>query len=94
MFLLPDELDSRLPFGREWRRQLELKHLFPPKVRLGGRLTAYVADEIFSWERARIAGATDDQVKALVQRLVAARATAAAELLGSEAQKCATVETT
>ena len=91
MFFQTKQIDERLPFKREWRRVLEQKGLFPPRVSLGGNLKVYVCDEILAWERARIAGASDEQVRALILRLVAARAAAAADLLGTDAQKCATV---
>lgn len=48
---------------------------FPSPVKLGGpRAVGWPAHEIDAVVRARIAGATDDQIKALVARLHAQRA--------------------
>ncbi len=51
---------------------------FPSPVRLGNRSVAWVDHEINSWVQAKIAGQTDDELKALVASLVAARATSVA----------------
>lgn len=51
---------------------------FPSPVRLGNRSVAWVNHEINSWVQAKIAGKTDDELKALVASLVAARVTSVA----------------
>lgn len=50
-------------------------HTFPAPVRLGTRSVAWVDHEINSWVQAKIAGQTDDELKALVASLEAARQT-------------------
>ena len=51
--------------------------IFPSPVRLGTRSVAIVQvdHEISAWVQAKIAGKTDDELKALVASLVAARQT-------------------
>lgn len=68
-----DELDHRGPYKRERRRQLERKKLYPPRIVLNRRTNVWIRAEIEAWEKARAAGATDAQVRDLVQRMVAAR---------------------
>ena len=48
--------------------------LYTPPVRLGGNAVAWPAREVAALNAARIAGRPDDEIRALVQRLVAARA--------------------
>ena len=50
---------------------------FPAPIRLGNRSVAWVNHEINSWVQAKIAGQTDEELKALVASLVAARYTSA-----------------
>ena len=69
-----DELDRRGPYKRERRRQLELVELYPPRIVLNRRTNVWVRAEVEAWERARAAGATDDQVRELVRQMVAERA--------------------
>jgi prophage regulatory protein len=51
------------------------KRLLPPPLKLGPRASGWSAKEIHAVIAARVAGATDEEVRALVGRLVAARAT-------------------
>ena len=51
---------------------------FPSPIRLGARSVAWVDHEINSWVQAKIAGKKDEELKALVASLVAARATSVA----------------
>lgn len=51
--------------------------LWTGPVNLGGRAVAWPADEVDALNAARIAGKTDEQVRALVRRLEAQRADAA-----------------
>ena len=53
--------------------------LLPAPVRLGPRTVGWPAREIVAVNEARIAGATDDEVRALAQRLRAARGNIATE---------------
>lgn len=48
---------------------------FPAPVRLGNRSVAWVDHEINLWVQAKIAGQTDEELKVLVDSLVAARHT-------------------
>jgi prophage regulatory protein len=47
--------------------------LIPPPVRCGPRSVAWPSDEVDAIVNARIAGDDDDEIRALVTRLVAAR---------------------
>lgn len=47
--------------------------LFPPPIKLTGRSSAWVEHEVDAVINARIAGQTNDQIRDLVTRLVAAR---------------------
>ena len=49
--------------------------LLPPPVACGARAKHYLSDEIEAVVDARAAGASDAQIKVLVQQLVASRAT-------------------
>lgn len=48
---------------------------FPSPIRLGVRSVVWIDHEINSWVQAKIAGKTDEELKALVASLVAARHT-------------------
>ncbi len=50
--------------------------LAPSGVRLGGCAVAWSQSELAALNAARIAGRSDDEIRALVKRLVAARANA------------------
>lgn len=52
--------------------------LFPSSIRLGARSVAWVDYEIDEWIEARIAGKTDDEIKALIASQKAAREALAA----------------
>jgi prophage regulatory protein len=52
------------------------KGLFTPPVALGPRCSAWPSHETEAIIRARIAGQSDDEIRALVKQLVAARASA------------------
>ena len=54
--------------------------LLPPPVACGRRAKRYVSDEIQAVVEARVTGASDDEIKSLVLRLVAARSQGAAAL--------------
>jgi prophage regulatory protein len=51
--------------------------LFPKPVRLGLRAVGWPAAEVAAINRARIAGKSDDEIRALVEKLQAARRAAA-----------------
>lgn len=72
-FIQPAELDERGPYQRERRRQLEVAGLYPPRVRFNARKNVWILAEVEAWERAKAAGATDDQVRELIRRMVAER---------------------
>jgi len=54
------------------------KGLFVPPISLGARASGWPDDEVAAINRARIRGASDEELRELVQRLVGARATEAA----------------
>lgn len=56
--------------------------LFPDSIPLGLRAVGWPADEVQAVTAARIAGAADDELRALVQQLHAARRTKYQALLG------------
>ena len=47
--------------------------LFPPPVKIGERASAWPEHEVDAVNAARIAGKSDDEIRELVRRLVAAR---------------------
>lgn len=51
--------------------------LFTPPVPIGARAVGWPADELAAINAARIAGKSDDEIRALVAKLVAARRVAA-----------------
>lgn len=51
--------------------------LFTPPVPIGARAVGWPADELAALNAARIAGKSDDEIRALVAKLVAARRVAA-----------------
>lgn len=73
-FIRSRELDERGPYQRERRRLLEVAGLYPPRIKLNSRTNVWVRDEVEAWERAKAAGATDDQVRRLLRGMVTARA--------------------
>lgn len=54
--------------------------LFIKPVSLGARAVGYPSHEVQALNAARIAGKSDDEIRALVKRLIATRASALAEL--------------
>ncbi|MBK8069789.1 MAG: hypothetical protein IPK27_19870 [Rhodanobacteraceae bacterium] len=76
MFIRGKELDKRGPYRRERRRQVERLGLYPPRISLPGGYHVWVRSEVEAWERATIAGASKDELKALVCDLVAERSSA------------------
>jgi prophage regulatory protein len=54
-----------------WER--EQAGLFPPRIRLSSRMNVWPEDEIAAVNAAIIAGRSDDEIRSLVKRLVAAR---------------------
>lgn len=73
-FIRSDELEERGPYKRERRRLLEVDGLYPPRIALNCRINVWVRAEVLAWERAKAAGASDSQVRELINRMVAARA--------------------
>ena len=68
------EAESLTGFRKSARAAKVLDALLPPPVRLGGKASAFIAAELEAVTMARAAGATDDEVRALVRRMVADRA--------------------
>ena len=59
--------------GRSTRYERIDKGLFPKPVKLGPRSVGWPASEVAAINAARIAGKSDDEIRALVVRLHAAR---------------------
>lgn len=72
-FIDSREIDSRGPYQRERRRQLEVAGLYPPRIRLSARRNAWLLAEVKAWECAKAAGCTDQQLRELIQRMIEAR---------------------
>ena len=73
-FIQAAEMDTRGPYQRERRRQLEKAGLYPPRIALNCRKNVWIRVEVEAWERAKAAGASDDTIRALIRRMIAARA--------------------
>ena len=54
------------------------KGIFPPPVKIGARASAWLEHEVEAVNAARAAGKSDDEIRELVAKLVAARSKAAA----------------
>lgn len=70
---LPEVLMRRARSDASHRRDIKAG-LFTPPIRLGGRGVAWPIHEVEQINRAVIAGASADHIRALVKRLVAVRA--------------------
>lgn len=70
--------------GRTRVTELEHGGLYPPRVTIGARKKGWVVAELQAWAAARAAGATDDELRALVARMVAARPSVAGLLAAGE----------
>jgi prophage regulatory protein len=66
-------IQQRLGIGRTLTYEWVSEGLLPPPVRIGERLTAWPEHEIDAVITARTAGASEDEIRKLVARLVAAR---------------------
>ena len=55
----------------------------PPPIRYGKQAKRFISSEIKAVVAARVAGASEDEIKALVKRLVAARKSSIGVLLAS-----------
>ncbi|MFT4047934.1 MAG: AlpA family phage regulatory protein [Solimonas sp.] len=70
------ELSACIGLGRTQIYSLIRDGLLMPPVRLGAQSVAWPSDEVDTYVKAKIRGASNDELRALVARLVAARATA------------------
>jgi prophage regulatory protein len=70
-------IKSGLGLSRTTVHRRIIDGLFPRPVSLGGRAVGWPAHEIEAVKAARIAGQSDEEVRALVDRLHAARKVAA-----------------
>ncbi len=71
------EVQARTGLGRSSIYQRQRDGLFPPSISIGTRMAAWPDHEIDAINKAHIAGQTDDEIRALVARLVIARKGAA-----------------
>lgn len=72
MLLIP-EIRARLRRGRTALYDDVAAGMLPPFIRLGARRVALPQTEVDAVLNARVAGLSDDDIRALVQRLVADR---------------------
>lgn len=73
---LPDLIQGRKRGRSSLYRDVDQELLTPP-VRIGANSSAWPSHEIAEIDHARLAGATDDEIRVLVRSLVAARKVAA-----------------
>jgi prophage regulatory protein len=77
IYRMRDMREGRYPRGRSTiYRDVQLG-LLPPPISLGARCSGWLAHEIDAIITARATGATDDEIRAIVARLVAERRRAA-----------------
>jgi prophage regulatory protein len=76
-WLLLADVRARLRCARSTVYENTKKGLLPPPIRLSERRIAWPAHEIEAIQRARLAGRTDEEIRALVTELVEARSKAA-----------------
>ena len=67
------EADALSGFRKSARAAKVIDGLLPPPIALGSRAAAYIAEELEAVIVARANGADDEEVRALVKRLVAVR---------------------
>lgn len=67
------EAEALTGFRKSARAQRIRNGLLPPPIPLGGRAAAFIADELVAVVAARAHGATDEDIRALVKRLVTGR---------------------
>lgn len=66
---------DRTGYGRSTLYQQIADGLFPPPVHLGKRTSGWISDEIEAVLAARIHGKSEDEIKALVKKLIVERET-------------------
>ena len=67
------QVKAKTGLGRTTIYSQEASGVFPRSVSLAARAKGWVAREVYAVLDARIAGASEDEIKALVKTLVAAR---------------------
>ena len=78
-FLRLRQVTTKTKLGRTTTLEQVKAGLWPPPIKLGARAVAWVEREIDEVLAARIAGASDVEIRALVRALVAVRARSAAK---------------
>jgi prophage regulatory protein len=68
------EAEKATGFRKSARAKKVIEGLLPPPIKLGGKARAFVAHELEAVTAARATGANDDEVREVVQKLIAARA--------------------
>jgi prophage regulatory protein len=69
----PHALAERLSISLSSLWAAEKRGEFPPRIKIGDRAAAFVESEVEQILTARIAGASSDEIRRLVQRIVAGR---------------------
>src|SRR5262249_38040620 len=82
-FLRLPKLQDRFPLGRETLYLRIRCGTLPPPIRIGARASAWIASEIEAVAAAVAAGQSNDQLRELVERLVASRG-AEASAIGAD----------
>ena len=67
------EADALTGFRKSARAAKVIDGLLPPPIRLGGKAKGYLAHELEAVTSARATGATDDDVREVVKKVVADR---------------------
>lgn len=78
LFRFPD-FSARIGLGRTQIYSLIHDGLLMPPVRLAAQAVAWPSDEVDAYVSAKIRGASNDELRALVARLMAARTTAGSD---------------
>lgn len=68
------DMRTKLGFGPSQLDNMEAAGLLTPRVHLGARTVGWVEHEVDRVIHARVRGASDEEVKALVRRIVKQRA--------------------
>jgi prophage regulatory protein len=73
IFIEMKSVSARVAFSVQTIYKMIKEGLFPPQIHAGPKKVAWVASEVREWQLARQGGYSEDQMRALVGRLVAQR---------------------
>lgn len=72
-FLKIQDVCQKTRLAKSSAYELAQKDEFPRPIRIGARASVWAAHEIEAWNRAKLAGASKEQIRALVSDLEASR---------------------